>query len=224
MRTGKHKGLAFFTYLGIGSIILLSGCINPGNNSSTTPPAAIGYVYFDGHPVSGATIEGISADCTDHRSASTDDRGTYVLNITPGKTYNITATYQGLRHTVWPVYLDNRTDMYNISLTTTPRSTIEGSWSANLKGKPFPIDHMNTPVIQLVAWTKNQTDLSVEASRDGRFLIVVEPDVQYWMTSNIGAMFYYHNDPFRLYDSNHNSNITISPNETALIDIEFILP
>ncbi len=218
-RIKKIEDFAFF--IGISTCILLSGCVNLSTNSSTVPPVASGYVYLDGNVVSGATVEAISVDGTDHQSNITDDRGAYVLNITPAKMYNITATYQGLRHTVWPVYLDNKTDTYNISLTTTPRSTIEGTGYAVHEGKPFPIDHIsNTIVVNLVPTAKNHTTCSREVDRDGSYSVEVEPNVQYKMSSNISAFFYYHNDPAWVCDH----QITIGPDETALVDFDLILP
>jgi hypothetical protein len=219
--TNKIASLAFFIFISTGIFILLSGCVDLSRNSSTVPPVACGYVYLDGNIVSGAIVEAISADGTDHRSNITDDRGAYVLNITPAKIYNITATYQGLRHTVWPVYLDNKTDTYNISLTTAPKSTIEGTGYAVHEGKPFPIDHILNPiVINFVPTAKNQTTLSGDTGRDGSYSMEVEPNVQYMMSSNISALFYYHNDPAWVRDH----QITIGPNETALVDFDLILP
>jgi hypothetical protein len=221
VRIKKLVSFNYFIYISIGIFILLSGCVNLNTNSSTVPPVATGYVYLDGYVVSGATVEAISADGTDHQFNITDERGAYVLNITPAKIYNITATYQGLRHTVWPVYLDNKTDTYNISLTTAPKSTIEGTGYAVHEGKPFPIDHILNPiVINFVPTAKNQTTLSGDTGRDGSYSMEVEPNVQYMMSSNISALFYYHNDPAWVRDH----QITIGPNETALVDFDLILP
>ena len=221
MRIRKFAGFAFFIYVSIGIFILLSGCVNESTNSSTEPPVATGYVYLDGDVIGGATVEAISADGTDHQSNITDDRGAYVLNITPAKIYNITATYQGLRHTVWPVYLDNKTDTYNISLTTAPRSTIEGTGYAFHEGKPFPFDHMDPPVINLVPMAKNYTTLSNYMGRDGSYSMEVYPNLQYTMkVSPPIASFFYHN--YQAWVRDH--LISIGPNETALIDIEFYLP
>jgi hypothetical protein len=220
-RNRKLAGFAFFIYVSIGFFILLSGCVNESTNSSTVPPVATGYVYFDGNVISGATVEALSADGTDHQSNITDDRGAYVLNITPMKIYNITAKYQVLRHTIWPVYLDNKTDTYNISLTTTPRSTIEGTAYAFHEGEPFPVDHiLDSPVIDLVPTAKNHTTLSTYIGRDGSYSMEVDPNVQYRMSGYIGPGFYYHNSQARVRDH----LITIGPNETALIDVEFYLP
>jgi hypothetical protein len=219
VRIRKFAGFAFFINIGIGSLILLSGCVNLSTNSSTVPPVANGYVFLDGNIVSGATVDALSVDGTDRQSTTTDDRGAYVLNITPAKAYNITAIYQGLRHTVWPVYLDNKADTYNISLTTTPGSTIEGTGYAFHEGAPYK-HYLGELIINLEPTSKNHTTYSRHLEGNGSYSMEVDPDVQYMMSGNIGANFYYNN--FQAPVRDH--LISIGPNETALIDIEFYLP
>jgi hypothetical protein len=210
----------------MGFFILLCGCINESannesTNSSIEPPVATGFVYINGDAINGATVEAISVDETDYKSNITDDRGAYILNITPMKIYNVTATYNGLRHTVWPVYLDNKSESYNISLTTTPRSTIEGRGYAFHEGEPFPFDHIgNTLVINLVPWEKNHTTIFTQLGRNGSYSVVVDTNVLYTM-GGMDAHFYYHNHLAGLQDNNY--NITVGPNETALIDINYYL-
>jgi hypothetical protein len=201
-----------------GIFILLSGCIN----FSAVPPVANGYVYLDGKVIGGATVEAISADGTDRQSTTTDGTGAYVLNITPAKRYNITATYQGLRHTVWPVYLDNKTDMYNIDLTTTPRSAIKGIGYATREGEPYE-GNMGVLSVELTPTIKNHTTFSMRLENDGKYSMEVDPDVQYRMRGTFSggevAGFYYHNTEYV-----RDNLITIGPNETALIDIKYRLP
>ncbi len=219
MRKMKTAGFAFFICISTGIFILLSGCIN----FNAAPPVANGYVYIDGEVIGGATVEAISADGTDRQSTTTDGTGAYVLNITPAKKYNITATYQGLRHTVWPVYLDDKTDTYNIDLTTTPRSTIEGTGYAFHEGKPYR-NSLRVLVIHLEPTSKNHTTYSRHLEGNGTYSMEVEPDVEYTTSGTLSgspniASFFYHNSREYVPD-----RITIDPNETVLIDIEYHLP
>jgi hypothetical protein len=63
---------------------------------------------------------------------------------------------------------------------------------------------------------------------DGSYSLEVEPDVPYIMNATIGeidlqsmAKLFYHNYPAGL---GNYPQITVGPNETALIDIGFVLP
>jgi hypothetical protein len=61
--------------------------------------------------------------------AETNDSGTFTLNLMPGIWYRVTASFEGLNHTISPVYLppDSKgQDGYDIILTRTHRSAISG--------------------------------------------------------------------------------------------------
>ena len=231
MKSVKISCSAFFIIVIAGFFISLCGCvnesaINESMNSSVEPPVATGFVYLDGDAICGATVESVSVDGTDHKSNNTDGRGAFILNMTPMKIYNVTATYNGLRHTVWPVYLDNKSESYNISLTTTPRSTIEGRGYAFRKGEPFPFDHIsNSLIISVMPWAENHTTIDAQLSKNGSYSLVVEPNVRYTLvgkTKLFYPRFYYHNHLAGLQDNDY--NIIVGPNETALIDINYYLP
>lgn len=235
MRTAKFTCFAIFICISCLSVcISLSGCVHFGTNPSTNvstvpsvPPVANGHVYVDGKVVSGASVEAVAINGTDHISTTTDDKGAYVLNITPYTKYNVTAMYQGLRHTVWPVYLENKADTYNINLTTTPRSTIEGT--GTIGGDTQFNVPMSNLAINLVPVTKNNTTISTIMNGDGSCSLEVEPNMQYEMTGTMGgvmgsppiAQFYYRNYPAGLGDC---PQITVGSNETALLDVEFVIP
>ncbi len=94
----------------------------------STPVSISGHVYLDDKAISGASVEAISAYRRSNMSTITDDSGAYSLGLDPRTQYNITATYQGMRHTVWPVFVeDNETGVYDINLTRTPRTALAGT-------------------------------------------------------------------------------------------------
>lgn len=247
MRTKKFAICVIFIYISsIGVFLSLSGCINTGiitgNNTSTVPPIASGRVFLDGKAVSGAAIEAVPIngagklytimdDKVSIKGAGnlytiTDNNGAYTLNITPATPYSITATYQGLRHTIWPVYLDNRSDTFNINLTTTPKSTIEGTGFATCSDPSRNTSDMSIFDINLNS-TKDHTIASKALNRDGSYLLEVEPNVTYEMSGTLGEMgsppitqFFYHN--YKPLGSL--PQITVSPNETVLIDYMVVLP
>jgi len=230
LRIEKFTGFVIFICTCcLGVFLSLSGCVNSDNNSSTNvsaePPVANGHVYLDGSAVSGAIVEAVSVNGTDRQFTITDDKGTYVLIIMPHTLYNITAMYQGMRHTVWPAYLEDKTDTYDIYLTTTPRSTIEGT------GYITGDTQFNPPISCYdinINSTKDNTTISKAMNNDGSYSLEVEPNVIYYAIGTIGAMgsppiaqFYYHNFPTGL---GNNPLITVGSNETVLIDIAFVIP
>jgi hypothetical protein len=220
MRNEKFTVYAILICIGcLGTCLSLSGCINLG----TVPPVANGHVYLDGKVVSGATVEAVSTNGTNRQSTVTDRNGAYTLNITPATTYNITATYQGLRHTIWPVYLDNKTDTFNITLTTVPRSTIEGTGHLIIHNVPTNLSNYYINAMS----TKDNTTISTIIKSDGSYSLEVEPNVLYNMncthitSPNPVAQFYYRNDAQGLGDT---VQIMVGPNETALVDYVIPLP
>ncbi|MDI6896942.1 carboxypeptidase-like regulatory domain-containing protein [Methanocella conradii] len=222
MRSKKFAICAIFIYISIGVFLSLSGCVN----TSTVPPVASGRVFLDGNVVSGAAIEAVPIDGTGNLYTITDDTGAYTLDLTPAIPYNVTATYQGLRHTIWPVYLDNKSDTFNITLTTIPKSTVEGTGYAtsahpehhNLTASNFAIN-LNS--------TKDHTVISKLFNKDGSYSVEVEPNVTYEVNGTLGEMgsppitqFFYHN----YKPLGNRPQITVSSNETVLIDYMVALP
>ena len=220
--------LTFAIIIGAASF---GGCDQPGSsmvNPATVTPTSVqsyhsdgisGYVYFDGKAVKGANIEAISANGTDYRNTTTDDAGAYTLNLAANTSYNLTATWQGLRHMLWPVSLGDKYYEYNISLTSTPGSFIEGTGhsvggylgynnSQPLTGFEFNVTRVNT----------NST-LTAVIQNDWSYSLEVEPGVLYHIER-------YQPDVWFNYRNGNDlmSNVTVGPNETALIDYVVILP
>lgn len=228
MRIEKTTVFTIIICISTGIFTSLSGCINCSTILNTAPPVATGHVYLDGNAISGATVEAMSIDGTDYKITTTDKNGAYILNITPAKMHNITARYQGLQHTVWPVYLDNESDTYNINLTTTPRSTIEGTGRAyaGIDGYVKEYKYPEDLAINLIPITKNYTTLSKRMDSNYIYSIEIEPDIQYTMKGTVNhgenpADFFYHNIPSVWVQDNV---IMVGSNETALINIEYYLP
>jgi len=161
----------------------LGGCVNIGS------PVASGHVFLDGKAVSGAAIEAVPINGTGNLYTTTDNQGAYTLNLTPATTYNVTATFHGLRHTVWPVYVDNKSDTFNINLTTTPKSTIEGTGYINA-AHPERKYYRSHYQINLNS-TIDHTVISKIFNEDGSYSVDVEPNVTY----EVNGTLYYMGSP-----------------------------
>jgi hypothetical protein len=112
---------------------LISGC---SNETTPTPIPHLGdmylthgYVKMDGKPIAGAEVEAVSADGAYRFNNITNDQGAYAFYLPRNVSFNVTAREQGLQHTIWPVNVGDDFFEYNITLTTTPVSSIEGTGS-----------------------------------------------------------------------------------------------
>jgi hypothetical protein len=200
------------------------------NQSSLETIPAYGSVYLDGKAVSGANVDAVSVDGTDHRSTTTGDNGTYRIYIKPNTRYNITASYRELRHTVWPVYLPGEVDVYNINLTTTPKSTIEGT--GYMTGGPSPgmYEHKKEAGFVMEAMsTKDGSIVSSITNSNGDYYLEVEPDVLYNLTGAISmenkypiAMFHYRNN--LSWTEGYRPQFIVGHNETVLMDYDVPVP
>jgi len=207
--------------------VLLSGCTQPGTitpPSPTVKPNPIansitGHVYLDEHAVGGAYVEAVSVDGTDRRNTTTGDDGAYTLNINPGARYNLTATWQGLRHTVWPVSVGSKYNVYNIPLTATPKSFIAGTGYS--MGGPEGYNN-SRPLIgfELYATPADENGkLTATIGEDWSYSLEVEPGVMYHMERYAPSVnFNYRNSDDVL------SGVIVGPNETAIIDYVVLLP
>jgi len=143
-----------------------------------------GHVYLDGQAVSGAYVDAVSWDGTHDVNTTTCDDGSYTLNVRIETKYNLTASWRGLTHTVWPVYLPDDTNIYDINLTSTPRSTIEGSGiTIGPGGNPelFKIyDHKPARGFRMgVIPVGGNTSITTVTDNTGNYILVVEPNVLY---------------------------------------------
>lgn len=209
---------------------LLCGCSQPGPITN----CITGHVYLDGHAVSGAYVEAASVNGTDRVNTTTDDGGAYTLNINAETKYNLTATWQGLRHIVWPVYLPGDVNTYDINLTSTPTSTIEGSGYTMGGPKPGMYDHKRLSGFKMgVTPAHGNTSITTRTDDNGNYTLVVEPNILYNMTGGVGGMsppdyiipiavFNYRNDGRIMVG--YYDNIIVGPNETALVDYVIYVP
>lgn len=193
--------------------------VTPTIIQSYPPDGITGHVYLEGNAVKGAKMQAVSVNGTDYRNTTTDDAGAYTLNLTANTSYNLTASWQGLRHTIWPVSLGDKYYEYNISLTSTPMSFIEGTGysvggylgynnSQPLTGFEFYVTQVNANST-LTAVIQNNWSYSLE----------VEPGVLYHIERHQPDVWFNYRNSNDLI-----SNVTVGPNETALIDYVVILP
>jgi len=229
--------IAMISLMAIICLTLLCGCVleSPAVNNSTSAGAfatiaqrqnvfssgmvqASGGVSLEGKAVTGASVLAISFDGKDSVLTVTDDQGKYVLNLKPGLWYNITASYKGLKHTIWPVYLpDRQNGVYDISLYRVPRSTLVGSAAAGSQWKGHAV---------YIEATKLDGGVPVMAitGDDGSYSLDVAPG-NYYVTGNTylyasikkPANFCFHNAAYSY-------TIKVNSNETVLLDYNAEMP
>jgi hypothetical protein len=178
-----------------------------------------GHVYLDNHAVSGAHVEAVSVDGTDCRNTTTDDGGAYTLNINAGTMYNLTTTWQGLRHTVWPVSIGDNYYEYNISLSTTPKSFIEGTGYSVGGYLGYDNSRPLTGFYFNVTQANGNSTFTTTIQNDWSYSLEVEPGVMYHIERRYPDVHFYYR--------NHNdviSDVIVGPNETAIIDYVVVLP
>ncbi|WP_174591282.1 carboxypeptidase-like regulatory domain-containing protein [Methanocella conradii] len=194
-----------------------------GNVSFVSPaPASVsGHVYLDGKAVSGAYVEAVSAYGKDRAYTITDDGGAYVLALDSRTQYNIIATYQGIRHTVWPVLVyDNETGVYDINLTRTPRSALTGVAPDN---EPW-LRQSGAVTIEAIPFDGG-TPITTNIGPDFSYSLDVEPLVYYNISGKFrGPDGNYHDVTFAYRNGVTFSGFMLRPNETALADYFTIKP
>lgn len=213
--------------------ILTSGCtLTPaGNNTTATPlpaPVAqrpnlvsvdtvpvIGHVYLDGKPVNSAYVMAVSLDGSDSVMSVTNEKGGYQLNVRRGVWYRVNATYQSLQHTVWPVYLPGTyaPNEYDINLSRTPRSTIEGSAmnTSSYAGSGVRID----------AVPQNASaQVTTVTDENGRYLLDVEPGIYYYVTGQPQTTEDRYMAQLKYRNGEYCNKIKPGSDETVLIDYD----
>ncbi|MGA9141081.1 MAG: carboxypeptidase-like regulatory domain-containing protein [Methanocella sp.] len=202
--------------------IITSGCSNevPTRYSNDTI-LTDGHIYLDGEPVAGAQIRAISANGTYRISNVTDGNGTYALYLPNGTQYNLTASYKGLTHTVWPVAAGT----YDINLTKTPRSFIMGQ-GVTIGGPPGS-KSTNASKETIIARPANSNDtITAKVGSDGRYILEVKPGVQYQVRGDgpWPVWLNYRNFPNNSLYGGWAMNLTLGQDETILINFRVHLP
>jgi hypothetical protein len=209
--------------LALASIIIVMAILSGGctenrpeaaedlNNTTT----ATGYVYLDGKAVAGARVEAVSVDGTRHAYNTTNETGTYVLNLAPQVWYRVTATSRGLKHTVWPVFVSEDSyakNGFDINLTSKPSSIIAGAPNRDSKWKGD-----NTYIT--VAPADGSAPVTVITGDDGSYSIVVKPDMYYTVS---GICYDYRGASINIPISYRNTigcgKVKPGPGETVLLD------
>lgn len=207
----------------ITCITLISGC---SYETTPTPIPRIGdrylthgYVIIDGKPIGGAVVEAVSADGAYRFNNTTNDLGAYAFYLPKNVSFNITARDRGLRHTIWPVNVGDDFFEYNITLTTTPVSSIEGTGGS--VGAFAGYDHSRplTGFTFNVIPVNGTTTLTPAIKGDKSYSVDVEPGVTYKIERYMpDVWFNYRNS------QGHVESVVVGQNETALIDYLVILP
>ncbi len=234
---GKWMILPAITVAVLLIMILFSGCASETseiNNTTSTPvqteptlrpnlasqdtlPAS-GHVYMSGKPAAGVSVVAVSYNGSDRLLAITDSDGAYTLNILPYTMYNVTAYSNGLKHTIFPVYLRSLSyshgkdvaDQYDIVLTAGHNSTIAGKTSPGwIRVNATPID--------------SSPSFTAVSNYSGQYSLDVEPGIEYRLS---GKDYY---DQIRYYlfeihyrNYNKTETVTVNEDETLLIDLNFI--
>lgn len=205
-------------------MIFVCGCIrdNTGpqdqNDITQISNEINGHIIYNGSAISDASVEATAVNGTDHVSTTTDADGAYTLKIKPGTTYNVTATHERLRHTIWPVSSGRKHYDYDISLTATPKSLIEGTGYS--MGGPEGYDNSRplTGYRFILTREDGNDTLTTAIQDDWGYSVEVEPGVMYHIDG------YYPNVGFNYRNNSIASDVVVGSNETALIDYVIVMP
>jgi hypothetical protein len=188
----------------------------PGRISSAALDAS-GHVYLDGNVVKGARVEAVSQDGSDHVSGVTDAGGVYVLNLEPKVPYSIIASYQGLRHTIRPVFLYSAAYNLDINLTKSPTSSIEGNDQRDLS--------YSTSNVMIAATPADGGPAVVTLTdENGGYVLDLKPGVRYAMSGRYyDAYGQTISVDFMYRDWTQCADVTVGPDETVLLDAVLFL-
>jgi len=177
-----------------------------------------GYVSLDGKTAAGAEVEAISAGDAHIFQNVTNEDGAYVLYLPKNVFFNVTATYQGLWHTIWPVSTGDSGYEYNISITIKPKSFIAGTGHSVGGYVGYDNSRPLTGFTFNVLEVNGNTTLTAVLKDDWSYSLEVRPGVKYYIERSMpDTHFYYRN-------GGHTSDVVVGPNETALIDYVVVLP
>jgi hypothetical protein len=217
--------ISLMALISIFCAVLFSGCStlppDVNNTVSNDTALAFGHVYLDNKTVAGASIEAVSLNGSLVVTTRTNARGAYTLNLLPGVSYNVTATSDGLNHTITPVYLppgSKGQTGYDIIMSKTHRSAISGVAAADSMWKGKGV------YIQAIPLTGSQDFVAVTGD-DGSYTLDLVPDVDYYVMARTyqpdgqeqGAFVYYRN-------TTACARFRPAPDETILLDYKASLP
>lgn len=215
----------FFNLAFIVCVIATIGCTSKVPIDYSNDTISIdGHVYLNDDVVAGAQITAISANGIYHISNVTDKNGSYVLYLPNETQYNLTASYRGLKHTIWPVVASSNYDIY---LMETPHSFVMGQGVA-IGGLP-EADNSKYPFNSesIVARAVNDNDTIVaKVNSNGKYALEVNPNVQYQISGDgyWPIWLNYRNRPNNTLYGGWSMNFTLGEDETVLIDFRVIRP
>jgi hypothetical protein len=236
--------IAAIAFAVILCITVLGGCAQspPSQNNTTVTPVNVttpipspapvpvpasgscsptgGHVFYNGSIVPGSMVEALTSDGTYSASNVSNSSGAYFLLMPPGAQFNITATYGNMKRAVWPAFPGYT---YDVNLTPTTKSYITGTGKAAGGPIGFNSSLYNLTGIQIIADRGlGYPPITAFSSSDGRYTLEVEPGVKYHVhgAATPSTWLFYHNTN----SGGLAIDITLRPDETALIDYAVVLP
>lgn len=201
-----------------GTVGVFATKVDPPARAQTSPVLAGGQVYRDNKTIRGARVEAISIDGMDHVSALTNETGAYVLKLEPGVMYRATATYNGRKHTIWPLSqteypTDGRNDIY---LTSSSKSTIAVFYDDN---NPYN----STPALIEAIPTDGSEPVIAMTNGSGWYYLDVKPGVKYSLGGRCYDPFGQNGDIFYDYPQDSlDRAIIIDSDETMMANMRFM--
>lgn len=211
----------------VAGVVLAAGCgMLSGNQAAPTLAPSVGdsylvcgHVCLEGNAVANATVEAVSVNGNRSLSNVTGADGLYALYLPGGVQFNVTATYQGLQHTIWPVIASSSLYNYDINLTRTPESFIAGTGSIS-GPMGYNVSWMLAGYRPTVARPDGNGSITTTIRSDNSYSLEVEPGVSYQFNgTDAGIYFSYRNG-----EGGMRLNVTVGPNETALVDYTIMIP
>jgi len=194
--------------------VIFSGCSSEpqdvNNTTSNDTLQAFGYVLLGNDSIAGARVVAVSLDGSHVVTTQTTASGIYALNLTPEVWYRVTASFDGLSHTISPVYLPRDStgnDRYDIILTRTHRSAISGTATAD---SPWAGEDVHVQAIP----GNGSYGFITATGADGSYSLDLVPGEYYYVsayTNYSNALVYYRNTVT-------SSLIKPAPDETLLVD------
>jgi hypothetical protein len=195
-----------------GTVGVIGKKAEPPVHTPTSPVPSVGRVYLDNETVRGARVEAVSVDGADRVSATTNDSGIYVLKLEPGVLYRATATYKGLKHTIWPVSetqnpADGRNDIH---LTPSHKSIIAVAYDDNREYNSTPA------LIEAIPADGSEPAASV-TNGPGWYYLNVKPGVRYGLIGRCYDPYGQNGDFFINYPQDSFDRVIIPQQDETII-------